>query len=52
MLDKKAILWGVIVGLLLVLVYVTFFQDTVASTNLGATAGQAASKYSGMVGGC
>lgn len=50
--TKKAVLWGVIGLLLLAVVYVTFFKETGTATTLGANAGQAASAYSGMVGGC
>ncbi len=49
---KKAVLWGVIALLVLAVVYTTFFQGSISSANLGANAGQAASAYSGMVGGC
>lgn len=48
----KLVLWGVIGLLLLAVVYVTFFKGSVSTAQLGANAGQAASAYSGMVGGC
>ncbi len=50
--TKKAVLWAVIGVLLLAVVYVTFFRDASTATTLSANAGQAASAYSGMVGGC
>lgn len=48
----KIALWGVIAILLIAVVYATFFRETGTATTLGANAGQAASAYSGMVGGC
>lgn len=53
-IDKKTALWIVIGVLLVAVVYVVFFQGNTAtaSTTLGPQAGQAASAYSGMVGGC
>lgn len=50
--TKRAVLWGAIGLLLLAVVYVTFFQESGTATTLGANAGQAASRYTGMVGGC
>jgi len=48
----KIALWGVIGLLLIAVVYVTFFKEAGTATALGSNAGQAASAYSGMVGGC
>ncbi|MEK6898411.1 MAG: hypothetical protein AABX28_03590 [Nanoarchaeota archaeon] len=48
---KKAVLWGVIAVLFLAVVYVTFFKGSFNTEIVGAS-GQAAAKYSGMVGGC
>ncbi len=50
--GKKALLWGIIGLLVLAVVYKTFFGGFASSVGLGANAGQAASAYSGMVGGC
>ena len=48
----KLVLWGIIGLLLLVVIFATFFNDARSVSTLGANAGQAASAYSGMVGGC
>ena len=52
-IDRNMILWALI-GLLAVLViYTLFFRGSAANVvSLGSNAGQAASAYSGMVGGC
>jgi hypothetical protein len=50
--TKKAVLWGAIGLLLLMVVYTTFFKGSVDLGSLGSNAGSAASAYSGMVGGC
>ena len=50
--TKKAVLWVAIGLLALAVAYVTFFKDTASAVRLGANAGEAASRYSGMVGGC
>jgi len=50
---QKIVLWAVIGILLLAVVYTVFFQGGGSSTGaLSSNAGQAASAYSGMVGGC
>lgn len=49
---KKALLWGAIALLGVAVIYTTFFKGSISSAGLGANAGQAASAYSGMVGGC
>lgn len=49
---KKVVLWGAIALLGIAVVYTTFFKGSASSVGLGANAGQAASAYSGMVGGC
>ena len=51
-INKKTALWSVIGLLLVVVVYATFFRDVTTTTTLGVSAGQAASAYSDMVGGC
>jgi len=48
----KAVLWGAIAFLLLAVIYMTFFAGGSTASSLSANAGQAASAYSGMVGGC
>ncbi len=49
----KIVLWVIIGILLLAVVYTIFFQGGGGSTGaLSSNAGQAASAYSGMVGGC
>ncbi|MEK6897088.1 MAG: hypothetical protein AABW93_01010 [Nanoarchaeota archaeon] len=53
--TQKIVLWVIIGILLLAVVYTVFFQggsSSVVSSSLSPTAGQAASAYSGMVGGC
>ncbi|HJZ19209.1 MAG TPA: hypothetical protein VJ208_03830 [Candidatus Nanoarchaeia archaeon] len=50
--TKKAVLWGAIGLLLLMVIYTTFFKGSVDLGSLGSNAGSAASAYSGMVGGC
>ena len=51
--SQKVALWVIIGVLLLAVVYTVFFQGgSTTSTSLSSTAGQAASAYSGMVGGC
>ncbi len=51
--DKARVaLWVVIGVLLLAVVYVVFFKDASTASTLSANSGQAASAYSGMVGGC
>lgn len=50
--KEKAILWGIIAVLLLAVVYATFLGDSATSATLSANAGESASAYSGMVGGC
>ena len=51
---KNWILWGVIALLAIAVIYVVFFNGSAGSSTLsaGQTAGQAASSYGGMVGGC
>lgn len=53
--TQKIVLWSIIGILLVAVIYTVFFNSgtsvTTAST-LGPNAGQAASAYSGMVGGC
>lgn len=51
-INKKTALWSVIGLLLVAVVYATFFRDVTTVNTLSASAGQAASAYSGMVGGC
>ena len=52
--KQKVVLWVIIGVLLLAVLYTIFFQGSVgsASSSLSSNAGQAASAYSGMVGGC
>ena len=51
--SQKVALWVIIGVLLLAVVYTVFFQGgSTTSTSLSSTAGQTASAYSGMVGGC
>ena len=51
--TQKVVLWVIIGVLLLAVIYTVFFQGgSTTSTSLSSTAGQAASAYSGMVGGC
>jgi len=51
--TQKIVLWTIIGVLLLAVVYTVFFQGNTGSTSsLSSNAGQAASAYSGMVGGC
>jgi len=51
--KQKIVLWAVIGILMLAVIYTVFFQNDVTGTSsLSANAGQAASAYSGMVGGC
>lgn len=52
--TQKIVLWVIIGILLLAVIYTIFFQGSAgsASSSLSPTAGQAASAYSGMVGGC
>ncbi|HKZ33709.1 MAG TPA: hypothetical protein VJ142_00525 [Candidatus Nanoarchaeia archaeon] len=51
--TQKIVLWVIIGILLLAVVYTVFFQGGGSSTgSLSSNAGQAASAYSGMVGGC
>ena len=51
--TQKVVLWVIIGVLLLAVIYTVFFQGgSTTSTSLSSTAGQAASVYSGMVGGC
>jgi len=50
---QKIVLWAIIGLLLLVVIYTIFFQGSAGSaSSLSPSAGQAASAYSGMVGGC
>ncbi len=54
-MDRKTILWIIIILLILALLYVVFFQGPVSQTALsaGQSAGQqAAGSYGGMVGDC
>ncbi|MEX2016930.1 MAG: hypothetical protein WD876_00455 [Candidatus Pacearchaeota archaeon] len=50
--KSKIALWVIIGILLLVVIYTLFFQGGSSTSTLSPTAGQAASAYSGMVGGC
>ena len=51
-INKNTLLW-VLIGVLAVLViYTLFFRGMMGGISLGRNAGQAASAYSGMVGGC
>ncbi|MEK6840654.1 MAG: hypothetical protein AABX79_01745 [Nanoarchaeota archaeon] len=52
--TQKIVLWVIIGILLLAVIYTVFFQggSSSASSSLSPSAGQAASAYSGMVGGC
>jgi TctA family transporter len=50
--TQKIVLWAIIGLLLLAVIYTVFFQGGSSTSSLSSTAGQAASAYSGMVGGC
>jgi len=51
--TQKIVLWVVMGILLLAVIYTVFFQGGASGVaSLGPNAGQAASAYSGMVGGC
>ena len=50
--TQKIVLWSIIGLLLLAVIYAVFLQGGNSATTLSPTAGQAASAYSGMVGGC
>lgn len=52
MKKEKIALWIIIGILLLIVIYTVFFQDSSSTSFLGQNARQAASAYSGMVGGC
>ncbi|MEX0933037.1 MAG: hypothetical protein WDZ77_03000 [Candidatus Pacearchaeota archaeon] len=49
---RKLLLWIFIGILLLALVYAVFLKDTAIVSSVGPGSTQAASAYSGMVGGC
>jgi hypothetical protein len=52
-MEKQKIALWVIIGILLIaVIYTVFFQGGSGASSLSPTAGQAASAYSGMVGGC
>jgi hypothetical protein len=51
-IDKSMVLWGFIAILLILVVYVVFFQGSASAETVGPATQAARASYSGMVGGC